>query len=628
LFGAEVVAAVVAAAMVSVLVQWIVNRLPIPHRSNVPTALTWSVVLVLGCVTLTLLWRRWSRTATIAGWILPGALTSIVQALELFGTPLYLNGTGGDQFFRMQYLQRLTVSASLADDNYSGLPPYYPAGWFWLGGRFANLLGHPAWAAYKPFAILSIAAVASLTFVLWSLVTSRRRALGIATALALAATIYGAYEPYRWLAMVCLIPTAVLAWRLFMCIAGRGGGAAGHGPAVVLIGIGLSITAATYTLVFIFGVLLLVVIAVAAVVVRRFDRNLEEPDGRSTFDLVKTATLKLILIGLVALPITLLVWAPYLYALIRLPAAGNAAAQAFPLGAAKFGTPALQPTIVGAICMVGLVWLIIAWRRSTIAQAFSVILLACVVWQLLSTALLFGDTTLLPAYIAQVGEVVLWCACALGLFDLVVFVRRREDVGNRLSVQALASVLAVLVAVALMQAAPRSDLLPAAFNAYDANGHAANDTGSPGRFNKQLIDSIAQLSGRPPQDNIVLTNNYQLLVFQPYYSFQTSKEQYANPLARYPERIQELENWARSATSAELVAKMAASEFEAPNVFVLGRDNKGGYPYVSEVTDFPYKNKKRKVTFSSELFASPYFESRVVGPYTVIVRADSNDDRG
>lgn len=601
-FGAEALASVVAAAVVSVGVQWIVNRLPIPRGSNVPTAITWSVVFVLSCLTITLLWRRWSRPATVAAWLLPAVLTSVVQALTLVGTPFYLSGTNGDQFFRIQYLQRLTVSASLADGNYAGLPPYYPAGWFWLGGRFANLVGHPAWAAYKPFAILTIAATSSLSFVLWSLVVSRRKAFGVATTFALAGTMLGPYEPYSWVAMVFVPPFAVLAWRLFRSVTDRIG-ATGLGPATLLIGVGIGVAAATYTLVFGFEVMLVVIIAVVAAVVGGRHRG-------GVRHLAGAVVIRLLLIGGAALPLAMVVWGPYLYAAARLPSAGNAAAQFFPIGMATLGTPMLRPSVTGVICLAGLVWIVLAWRRSSVAQAFGVTGLACVAWQLLSTVMLAANTTLLSSHIAKVGEIVLWCACAFALFDLVETVPRRFQVGDGRSMGVLVSVLAVLVAVGLTQTTPASvrNLLGGAYD-------------SPGRYDKRLTETIALMTGSRPQDDILLTNYYELLDFQPYYGFQTNKEQYANPLARYPDRNRELTRWSRSTTSAELVANLKSSEFAPPNVFVFSRDKAGDYPFDVVSTNFPYDNKVRTITFPARLFRSPFFSSREVGPFTVIVAA-------
>jgi galactan 5-O-arabinofuranosyltransferase len=620
-FAAESAVVLIVASVVSLLVQWIINRSPIPPRSNVPAAITWTVVLVVGCAALVLLWRRWSRPATVVAWLLPAILTSTVQALTLFGTSFYLFGTNGDQFFRIQYLQRLTVSASLADDNYAGIPPFYSAGWFWIGGRFANLIGHPAWSAYKPFAILTIAVTSSLVFVLWSLVVARRKALGVAMVFAVAGTVVGPYEPYSWFAMALVPPLVVLAWRLFRTVATRRD-VTGLGPVTVLIGLGIGICAAVYTLVFGFTVLLVVAIAFAVVVVGRFDGSLVRA-GIGLPGLSRALVIRLVLIGIAALPITVLTWGPYLYAAIRLPSAGNGAAEYYPIGMATLATPMLQPSITGVICLIGLVWIILAWQRSSVAQALGITALGCVAWELASTAALAENTTLLSSHIARMGEIVLWCAGAFALIDLAQIVPRGFKLGHRRNMRALVSVLAILVTISLTQTPPSrvSDLLSDAFTSYDANGHAAvvAKGNSAGKYNKQLIEAIAQLTKRPPQDNILLTNDYQLLDFQPYHSFQTNKEQYANPLARYPERNQELTRWSGSSTPAELMANLSSSEFTPPNVFVFTRDSAGNYPFDIVTTDFPYDNKTHRITFAARALASPQFASRDVGPFTVIV---------
>ena len=55
-----------------------------------------------------------------------------------------------------ELLDRLADSPALHDMTYIGLPPFYPPGWFWIGGRWAALSGSPAWEIYKPWAITSI----------------------------------------------------------------------------------------------------------------------------------------------------------------------------------------------------------------------------------------------------------------------------------------------------------------------------------------------------------------------------------------------------------------------------------------------------------------------------------------
>ena len=72
------------------------------------------------------------------------AFSVVTLAMPLGATKLYLFGISVDQQFRTEYLTRLTDTAALHDMTYFGLPPFYPPGWFWIGGRVAALTGTPA----------------------------------------------------------------------------------------------------------------------------------------------------------------------------------------------------------------------------------------------------------------------------------------------------------------------------------------------------------------------------------------------------------------------------------------------------------------------------------------------------
>ena len=95
------------------------------------------------------------------------AFTVVTLGMPLGATKLYLFGISVDQQFRTEYLTRLTDSPALRDMTYIGLPPFYPPGWFWIGGRAAALTGTPAWEMYKPWAITSITIAVAVALVLW-----------------------------------------------------------------------------------------------------------------------------------------------------------------------------------------------------------------------------------------------------------------------------------------------------------------------------------------------------------------------------------------------------------------------------------------------------------------------------
>ncbi|MBI3666065.1 MAG: tRNA (N(6)-L-threonylcarbamoyladenosine(37)-C(2))-methylthiotransferase MtaB, partial [Acidobacteria bacterium] len=109
-------------------------------------------------------------------------LSVVTLAMPLGATKLYLFGISVDQQFRTEYLTRLADSPALHDMTYQGLPPYYPPGWFWIGGRLAALTGTPAWEMYKPWSILSITAAIAVAFVLWKAMIRFETALVVTSA--------------------------------------------------------------------------------------------------------------------------------------------------------------------------------------------------------------------------------------------------------------------------------------------------------------------------------------------------------------------------------------------------------------------------------------------------------------
>ncbi|MFE3794142.1 arabinofuranosyltransferase [Nocardia tengchongensis] len=171
--GEAALAAVVAAVVAAVgLAAFSVVHWPAFNSSNVTRALTTvgqvaALAMLVAAVVLLRL-RKWGWAAKLLSWGGLSAFVTVTLGMPLAATKLYLFGMSVDQEFRTQYLTRLTDSAALHDMNYAELPPFYPAGWFWLGGRFASLTGMAGWEAFKPFAILGLAVAAVVALVLWS----------------------------------------------------------------------------------------------------------------------------------------------------------------------------------------------------------------------------------------------------------------------------------------------------------------------------------------------------------------------------------------------------------------------------------------------------------------------------
>lgn len=639
--GKELLPAIVVAALTSLAAQWVITKMPLPRNSQVPTALSTLSISILAIAILLLTARScWPRWATPVSWALPGLVGTVWLSFVLANSNLYLGGLSWDQTHRVQYLTRLTDSAALADLNYADLPPFYPAGWFWVGGRFADLLGLPGWEAYKPYAILTIAVAAAVVFVLWSIVVPRKVALLLATAATLVAIRGAAYEPYSWAMLAMLPPLALLAWKLFRSAGHRRvGGVTGS---VVLLGAALGISASVYTLVFGFFCFLLVAFAAVAVELARRRKTVAVSVA------LRAVLGRLVGVGLVALPFILAAWLPYLLAALRGSPASGTALRYLPESGAEFPLPMLQFSVSGAICLAGTGWLLLAWRRSMLARVLSGVALLCYAWYALSTVALVRELTLLPFRIEPLLELTLWCAGVFAGLDLMRLLGRRyphvfEAVPSLPKVanpavpkrNLVAAVLALLAVVSLTQTVDTEEklipgFLDAARTDYDLSGTNAageSDPDEDGYWARQLVTTIDELTGqREPSELVLLTTYNDLLAFRPYHGFQTTIAGWSNPLADYEARTAKIDALARSGSAAELVNRLRDSEFAAPSVFVLRREA-GALTLRISFDIFPAEPNMdfREVSFDPKLFDSPEFTRRDVGPFAVITRAAGPD---
>ncbi len=244
----QMLAATAVAAVVSVVglaaiarVQW-----PAFTSSNQLYALTTvgQFVCLAGLLASGLMWRRGRElVAKLAAVVFLAAFSTVTLAMPLGATKLYLFGVSVDQQFRTEYLTRLTDTAIPHDMTYIGLPPFYPPGWFWIGGRLAALTGTPGWEMFKPWAIISITVAVALAFVLWAAMIRFEIALVVSTATAATTLAYASSEPYAAVITVLLPPVLVLAWSGL-----RGSSRSGGWAAVVGVGVFLGGAALSYTL--------------------------------------------------------------------------------------------------------------------------------------------------------------------------------------------------------------------------------------------------------------------------------------------------------------------------------------------------------------------------------------------
>ncbi len=189
---------------------------PAFNSSNVTRSLTTAgQVLAIAVLVVVALLYRYGKARVFIPFLSAAAMSAFVTVtigMPLGGaTRLYLFGLSVDQEFRTEYLTRMTSSPRLADMTYPpDLPPYYPAGWFWWGGRFANLLGQPGWEAYKPWAIVSMAVAAALGVILFNRMFGADRGVALGLAVTTMALLYASPEPYAAILVIVGVPMMIV----------------------------------------------------------------------------------------------------------------------------------------------------------------------------------------------------------------------------------------------------------------------------------------------------------------------------------------------------------------------------------------------------------------------------------
>lgn len=604
---ADLVLGPVVAVGVAAAVLAVVDRLPIPAGSNVALALTASGGAVVAAVLAVAARTDRPLLAAPLTWAGLAAVPALPLALFLANTPHYLFGVSGDQQFRVQFLTRFADSARLADFAYADLPPYYPAAWFWVGGRAAALLGVPAWEFHKAFSIATLAVTAVVAYALWTLVTTRRRALGaaVATALAGLATL-AAYTPYSWLTGALVPPLAVLGLRLVR--------RTGRGPWVrtaVLIGLVLGVAAVTHTQILVFAGLVLTVLAVGGLL------------GRTARPVPLATTVAVVLA--VAVPVALVHWLPYLLAAAGEPT--YSAGQHFLAeSGSRWPLPMLEPTALGGLCLAGTVWIVVAAGRSPVARALAVTAACGYAWYLLSTLALAAGTTLLAFRIEPVVTAALASGAVWAAADLLGLLRRWGGTSARRAGAAVVTVLAAVAVLAQVQTVPETYEWAGSAQDYRPDGtrpDGSRNPDDPGAWLGALRATIDGLTGRPQHDVVVASANPALLTYHPYFSFQASSPQYANPLGNYPQRTDLLRRWTAAAGPGRLLDALDRSPVRAPSVFVFSRTADGQLQLPTREDRFPDPNSAAPpATFAPQLFDDPAWQRRDVGPYTALVRAD------
>ena len=606
----QMAVAVVVAVVVAVIALDAISRVEWPayNSSNQLHALT--TVGQFGCLAGLLaggwMWRRGRRLLSRAlALLFLSAFSVVTLAMPLGATKLYLFGISVDQQFRTEYLTRLADTAAPHDMTYYGLPPFYPPGWFWIGGRLAALTGTPAWEIFKPWAIVSITIAVVLAFVLWASMIRFEYALIVSTATAAATLAYSPSEPYAAMIAVLLPPMFVLAWSGLRG-ATRGGGWA----AVIGVGLFLGVAALFYTLLLAYAAFTLTIMGLVLAVARR---RLEP-------------LLRLAAILAIAGAIALVGWGPYLVAATNGHPADSGTAQHYlPAAGAQLEFPMLHFTLLGALCMVGTLWLVVRARSSTRAGALAIAVLALYAWSLLSMLRTLFGSTLLSFRLQPTLTILLTAAGAFGFIEATLAIARRyhQETGRRIVTAAAA--LGAIGALTFSQDIPdvlRSDIV-VAYTDTDGYGQRA-DRRPPGaeQYYREIDTKIREATGLPRNETVVLTADYSFLSYYPYYGFQGLTSHYANPLAQFDKRAAAIESWATLTNADQFIAALDKLPWKPPTVFLMRRGAHDTYTLRLASDVYPNQPNVRRyqIALDSALFDDPRFDVSTVGPFVLAIR--------
>ncbi|MDL9937661.1 galactan 5-O-arabinofuranosyltransferase [Gordonia sp. ABSL1-1] len=633
----DLVTAVVVGGIVAFVGLKVIDKVDWPayNSSNVTRSLTTAgqVVTIAILVAVALAYRA-GRARPVLPALSAAAISGFVTVtigMPLGATKLYLFGLSVDQQFRTEYLTRMTSSPRLADMTYADLPPYYPAGWFFSGGRYASLMGLPGWEAYKPWAIISMAVAAAVAAILFNRMFGADRGAALVLAVTTVTLLYASPEPYSAVLVLLAAPMLI---TLTYALRGRSraadgpvgglGTAATSWPAVVASGLFIGLAATIYTLYTgLFALTAIMLTLLFAVQAWRAATNKARPDDqvrKQRRAVIFSIAVRLIVVGAISGVVALTVWAPYLLDRVTdKPASGGSAEHYLPERGSILPVPMFQLTLVGAITMIGLLWILLRFRQRTVALAFGVTVVTIYLFCLLSMLRTATGSTLLSFRLDPLLVAVLAAAGVFGVIEIARWLIERFG-----DVRVLVGAVATLAAIALAQSIPGhlSTEISTAYTDTDGHGERADHrpAGAESYFPK-LDKLIRAQSGGEPTDNVVLTADYGFLSIYPYWGFQGLTSHYANPLAEFDKRAATIERWSETESADALIDKLDRSPWRAPNVFLFRYSADG---YTLRLAEDVYPNdpnvKRYTVTFDPKVFADPRFTVTEVGPFVLVVR--------
>ena len=593
--AARTVAAGLAGGVIALAAWFVLHKISLPafNTSMVTRSLATAASFVcIGVgVVLAVLWTKgkkpWISAAAMT--LVPAGLVVSSIGIPLGATRLYLDGIQVDQGFRTQFLSRMTENLGHADMAYKDLPTFYPMGWFWLGGRTANVLGMQGWEVYQPFAIATLAAAAAMLTPVWRRLTgSLPTALAIATVTTAVVLTEVPEEPYAAVVAMFVPAAAVMSYRAVN----------GSWASTIALAVYLGISASFYTLFTAIAALTMVVLAV----IHTFTKHSVQP------------LVHLLVTGLGSVAIAAVSWGPYVWRVITGDEPLESTANHFlPIEGTYFPLPFLSFSLIGLLSMIGLIYLIYRIKEPELA-ALGASIGVCYLWALASMAVTLLGTSLL-GFRLEVLIVALFAT--LGVIAISEF-------GLNKYTTAVAAVLAV-GALQMVQNIPveNEDYIDQAYADTDGNGERA-DRFPPdaGRYYQEMADFIEE-HGHMKNDAVIYTDEINFMAFQPFYAFNAYTSHYANPLGEFEHRNDELKQWAELSYEdpEKFTEAVDNSQWEPPVAFVFRDNGKDGLKTHIAHDIYPSQPNVRYegLFFNPDAFEKDW-DLEQFGPFAVAVR--------
>ncbi|OFQ55563.1 galactan 5-O-arabinofuranosyltransferase [Corynebacterium sp. HMSC074H12] len=555
-------------------------------------------------------WRTWLTTAVC--YISPALLTLTSIGLPLSASRLWLDGVQVDQVFRTQFLTRATEASSYADMNYEGLPTFYPLGWFWMGGRLANLLNMPGWEVYQPWSLISLAVSGCILVPLWQRLSG---SLPVAAAIALTTTAVtlaiGAEEPYSAVIAMGVPAVAVLCSHAF------------HSSSwfsTAGIAIYLGVSACFYTLYT--GAVALTIVSLIALVTCMAERTW-------------TPLIHLATIAAGSLAIAAIAWAPYLRAVLHATAPLESTAQHYlPEEGTQIPAPFLSLSVIGILSLIGLIYLVLRIDEPDI-KSMGTAIVGTYLWILASMVMTLAGSTLLGFRLELIVAVLFATAGILALADVRLMglptlypARFTETTSRRITL--VFAIIMGLGGIYYAQQIPATNVtaLDHAYTDTDGYGERADRYTSDSSANYAKIREFIDSQGYDATDTVVLTDEKLFMAYNPYYGFNAFTSNYANPLGEFSTRNLQIEEWASKSweqTPEEFAQSLESAPWRGPDVLIFRGDmEEPGDGYKTHLAEDIYPNQPnvryRAVFFNPEVFEKGW-EVEQIGPFVVAARS-------